>query len=172
VYNSRMINSSVRHCFSCGNSAMTRFIEGRDRQICSVCGIVLYQNPYPASAVLLVQNGRILLVKRGMEPQKGLWALPAGYQEHDETPEQAARREMHEETGLMAGKLQLFDLVYNDFNPYRPINVAVFLTEEAEGVLTPGDDVTEAGFFPLNQLPTQLAFNYIPHCLKRLALTA
>lgn len=145
------------------------FIEGRYRHVCSLCKLVLYQNPSPAAAVLLVQQERVLLVKRAMEPQQGLWALPAGFQEVGETPEQAARREMHEETGLIAGKLRLFDLVYNDCNPLKPVNVAVFLAEQAEGQLTPGDDVSDAAFFPLNQLPTRLAFDYIPQCLKRLS---
>lgn len=163
-----MTNPSVRHCFSCGNIAIIRFTEGRDRSVCSVCNLILYQNPHPAAAVLLVQQNRILLVKRALEPQQGFWALPAGYQEADETPEAAARREMHEETGLIAGKLQLFDLVYNDQTPHKPVNVAVFIATAAEGKLTPGDDVSEAGFFPLDQLPHPLAFNYINRCLQRL----
>ena len=159
---------SIKHCFSCGHPAFTRFVEGRDRRICEVCSLVLYQNPSPAAAVLLVQENQVLLVKRAMAPQKGLWALPAGFQELDETPESAARREMYEETGLTAGKLQLLDLVYNDYYPHKPVNVAIFFAEHAQGQLTPGDDVSEAGFFPLDQLPATLAFNYIHQCLKRL----
>lgn len=170
-YNDEMTNFSVRHCFSCGNSAVIRFVEGRDRHICSICDLVLYQNPHPAAAVLLVREDRVLLVKRGMEPRKGLWAFPGGFQEVNETPEQAARRELHEETGLIVGKLQLFDLIYNDLNPLKPVNVAIFLAREAEGHLLPGDDVSDASFFPMNTLPA-LAFNYIPDCLQRLAVPA
>ena len=160
----------IRHCFACGNPAVTRFIEGRDRHTCSVCDKVLYQNPHPAAAVLYLQEDRLLLVKRGVAPQKGLWALPAGFQEMDETPEQAARREMHEETGMQAKELKLFDLFFNDHDPTRPINVAVFLTFNAEGHLKPGDDVLDADFFPLNQLPTELAFPYIKECIKKIPL--
>lgn len=163
-----MTESNIKHCFSCGNIAHIRFIEGRRRHVCGACGMILYQNPSPAAAVLLVNNGRILLVKRALEPQKGSWALPAGFQEFDETPEQAARREMQEETGLTPENLRLFDLVYNDCVPYKPVNVAVFFTENAHGSLIPGDDVSEAQFFPLDQLPTELAFPYIHSCLQRL----
>lgn len=165
-----MRESFIRHCFSCGNIAHICFIEGRDRHVCSVCETILYQNPSPAAAVLFVKNGSILLVKRALEPQKGLWALPAGFQELDETPEQAARREMQEETGLIPENLRLFDLVYNDCVPHKPVNVAVFLAESAHGSLTPGDDVSEAHFFSLNQLPSELAFDYIYPCLQRLSL--
>jgi 8-oxo-dGTP diphosphatase len=167
-YNLRMLESFIKHCFLCGNKAHIRYVEGRNRHVCSICETILYQNPSPAAAVLLVNNDQILLVKRGLEPQKGLWALPAGFQEWDETPEQAARREMQEETGLIAENLQLFDLVYNDCVPHKPVNVAVFLAKSARGTLTPGDDVSEADFFPLNQLPSNLAFSYIQRCLQRL----
>lgn len=165
-----MTESNIKHCFSCGNFAQIRFIEGRERHVCRVCDMILYQNPSPAAAVLLINNGRILLVKRALEPQKGLWALPAGFQEFDETPEQAACREMQEETGLTPESLRLIDLVYNDCVPHKPVNVAVFFAENAHGSLTPGDDVSEAQFFPLDQLPTKLAFRYIHLCLQRLAL--
>jgi len=163
-----MITQLIRHCFSCGNLAVVRFVDGRERYMCGVCEQVIYQNPSPAAAVMLVQAGRVLLVKRGVEPQKGRWGLPAGFQELDETPEQAARREMHEETGLMPGKLQLFDLAFNNHNPHKPVNVAIFMAQEAEGALQPGDDVAEVNFFPIHQLPTDLAFHYIHDCLRRL----
>jgi len=157
----------ISHCFSCGKLAGQRYLEGRERLFCQSCDLILYQNPKPAAAVLLLRQNQILLVKRAMEPQKGLWALPAGFQELDETPEEAARREMHEETGLKAGKLKLLDLIYNNHNPLKPVNVAIYLAEEAEGQLTAGDDVSQAYFFPINQLPTQLAFNYIHDCLRK-----
>ena len=160
---------TIKHCYSCGGSAIIQFLEGRDRHICSACSLILYQNPSPAAAVLLVRDNRVLLVKRAMEPKKDCWAFPAGFQEIDETPESAARRELEEETGLIAGKLQLFDLIYNDFLTHKPVNVAIFLAENAHGTLTPGDDVSEAGFFPFDQLPQQLAFHYIHNCLQRLS---
>lgn len=159
----------IRYCFSCGNIANTRFIEGRCRQVCNACETILYQNPSPAAAVLLVKNDAVLLVKRALEPQKGLWALPAGFQEFDETPEEAASREMQEETGLTPHNLRLFDLIYNNSVPHKPVNVAVFLADDAHGTLTPGDDVSAAEFFSLNQLPDELAFRYINSCLQRLS---
>jgi 8-oxo-dGTP diphosphatase len=167
-----MIDYRIKHCYDCGHLAVTSFTEGKNRRVCTVCQLILYENPHPASSVLFIKGDQILLVKRALEPKKGLWALPGGYQEIDETPEQAARREMHEETGLKPGKLALFDLVYNDHSPDKPVNVAVYLTQEAEGQLQAGDDVSEAAFFPLNELPHPLAFHYIYDSLKKLTPSA
>lgn len=166
-----MLNHAILHCSACGKPTQERFLEGRNRLVCDICGMIAYQNPNPASAVLLIEENRVLLVKRAMEPQKGTWALPAGFQEMDETPEQAARRELHEETGLIVGKLSLFDLVYHDSLTHKPVNVAIYLAHEYQGKLVAGDDVCEALFFPLGQLPQNLGFDYIQRCLSRLVET-
>ncbi|MBS0352120.1 MAG: NUDIX hydrolase [Proteobacteria bacterium] len=163
-----MIDDRIKHCYSCGHIAQTLFTEGKNRRVCSVCQLILYENPNPASSVLFIKENQILLVKRALEPRKDLWALPGGYQELDETPEQAAKREMYEETGLKSDKMVLFDLFYNDQSD-KPVNVAVFFTQDAQGQLQAGDDVSDVAFFPINNLPDPLAFHYIYHCLKKLS---
>jgi len=75
--------------------------EGRKRLVCPACGWVNYENPIPSSAALVRnEKGEILLVKRGVEPGRGKWALPSGFIEIEETPEEACLRELKEETGL------------------------------------------------------------------------
>lgn len=138
------------------------------RQFCDQCQVIAYQNPCPASAILMVDGNRVLLVKRALDPKKGAWAFPAGFQEYDETPEQAARRELLEETGLQVDHLQLLDLVYNDFDNTPPVNLAIFFGKFCGGELKPGDDVEAAAFFPLDQLPENIGFDYIPNCLARI----
>ena len=101
-------------------------------------------------------QGRLLLVRRGVEPAAGKWALPAGFVNADEDPRAAAQREALEETGLevVVGKVI-------DAYPGEPGDgVTFFLSFEAEvvgGTLAAGDDATEVGFFALDALP-ELAF--------------
>lgn len=156
----------------CGDKTQDTFLEGMNRSFCNQCEIIHYQNPCPAVAVLLFQANQVLLVKRAVEPKKDHWALPAGFQELHEAPEQAARRELEEETGLTVGKLELIDLIYVNSSSMKPVNLAVFLGKEFSGKIMPGDDVSEAVFFPIAQLPTNLGFDHIHQCINRIKQTS
>jgi len=68
-----------------------------ERDVCSHCGFVAYQNPKIVVGSVVRSGDGILLCKRAIEPRKGFWTLPAGYLEQNETPEQGARREAYEE---------------------------------------------------------------------------
>ena len=70
------------------------------RPVCPQCGYIVYYNPLVATGALIEQAGRIVLVRRAVEPRAGFWGLPAGYVEADETAEEAATREVREETQI------------------------------------------------------------------------
>lgn len=71
----------------------------------------MYTYQYPrykiTCDVACVCNGRLLIIKRGRDPGRGLFALPGGNLEVDELLEDCARRELREETGIVAGRLEL-----------------------------------------------------------------
>ena len=116
---------------------------------------MLWLNPASAAAgVVLDDRGRVLLVQRAIQPYRGAWALPAGYQEQDEEPRACLRREVREETGLDVEPYELFDLLHVE-DPRRPANVAVFLCRVESGDLRPGDEETQADWFALDDLPVQ-----------------
>jgi len=74
---------------------------------CEGCGFEFYLNPAAAVAGLIFdKQGRLLVIVRGKEPARGLWDLPGGFTDPDETAEQALKREIKEELGLEVSSLQ------------------------------------------------------------------
>ncbi|UCH11585.1 MAG: NUDIX hydrolase [Fidelibacterota bacterium] len=144
---------TLKYCSNCGAKNESRFLEGRKRYVCPACGTVHYENPRPAVTVIVVEDGNIVLVKRAVEPAKGKWCLPGGFMEMQESAEQAAHRELEEETGLTARDLAFLGLCPYPGGILGDLLVLGFMTENIEGRLTPGDDASEAQFFPLEKLP-------------------
>lgn len=102
----------VKYCENCGSPLEEILLptEDRPRLVCVECGHVAYVNPRIVSGTLPVANGRVWLLRRGIEPRLGYWTYPAGYQELDETTVEAAVRETLEETGLRVAISRLFGL--------------------------------------------------------------
>jgi mutator protein MutT len=99
-----------------------------------------------AGAVVRDQHGRLLLVRRGHPPAEGRWSLPGGRVEPGETPAQAARREVREETGLEVEIGRLLASV--ELGPYL---VHDFAGVVLGGTLRSGDDAAEARWCSLEQ---------------------
>lgn len=122
--------------------------------MCARCGFIAYRNPIPVALVLARDDGRLLLVRRANDPLRGFWAPPAGYVEIDESVEDAAARETHEETGL-AVTLEGLRGVYSA--PSLGILIVVYDARVVGGTPTPGDDVEDVGLFAPGELPRQPA---------------
>ena len=89
----------MKFCSECGKTVVHRIPDGDNlpRYICEHCNIIHYQNPKLVVGCLPVWKEQVLLCKRAIEPSYGLWTLPAGFMENQETLEEAALRESHEE---------------------------------------------------------------------------
>jgi 8-oxo-dGTP diphosphatase len=94
-----------------------------------------------ADAVVLDPRGRVLLIRRKNPPFVGHYALPGGFVDVGETVEDACRRELREETGIIASKLQLIG-VYSDprRDPRRHAVGVAYLTRVRSAKGTAGDD--------------------------------
>ncbi|MDQ6437989.1 NUDIX hydrolase [Mesorhizobium sp. LHD-90] len=111
--------------------------------------------PIPAVSVALVRGERVLLVKRGRAPSRGLYAFPGGRVEAGETLEEAARRELLEETGLQAGPLSpVIELVVGGGKEDAPVQfrLQVFSAQHIGGEPVSASDAEEAVFFTLDEL--------------------
>ncbi len=157
----------LNFCPNCGSPMADRFLFGRTRRACPSCGFVFFREPKLAVGAVVEREGQVLLVRRGVDPQKGLWCLPAGYVEYDEGPVTAVLREVREETGLL---IRISDLLAAYHVRSDPRGMGVILVYRAfpiGGELTPGDDASEVGFFAPDQIPTDLAFASTRRALLR-----
>lgn len=94
-----------RFCPQCGSADLAQHIPGGDthaRLICGSCQYIHYVNPKIIAGCIIEQEGKYLLCQRAIPPRPGTWTLPAGFMESGETTEQAALREVWEETGVRA----------------------------------------------------------------------
>jgi ADP-ribose pyrophosphatase YjhB (NUDIX family) len=116
------------------------------------------KGPWPragASAVLF-RGEAVLLIERGGGPSEGLWSLPGGSIEAGETAEDAARREVREETGLIAhisGLAGVYDIIDRDNDGAVVLHyvIATYFGRADDGEPGPGSDAREARFFALDK---------------------
>jgi ADP-ribose pyrophosphatase YjhB (NUDIX family) len=90
--------AEARFCPRCGRPAEVDFPR---RITCPHCGYAAYFNPKPvAGAIPVDEAGRVILLRRGFDPGRGLWTFPGGFVDLGESVEAAACRETDEELGL------------------------------------------------------------------------
>lgn len=127
-----------------------------------------YDYPHPAVTTDCVVFGfdgkdlHILLIERGIEPYKGMWALPGGFLRMDESADECARRELQEEANLCDIYLeQFYTFTKVNRDPReRVLTIAYFaLVRKNDYKVTGGDDATDARWFRLDELPP-LAFDH------------
>jgi 8-oxo-dGTP diphosphatase len=106
-----------------------------------------------ACDMVLVEDGKILLIRRAAEPFKGEWAVPGGRIEDDETAEQCLAREMKEETGLDVVPVKMTGLYSDPGRDPRRVIAAAFLVRRVGGEVRGGDDAAEARWFDLDKMP-------------------
>lgn len=128
------------------------------RRVCPACGFIFFRDPKVAAGVLAEQAGRVLMVKRAVDPHQGDWALPAGFVEIDEGPVEAALRECTEETGLIAHVTGILDSFHGRSDGRDPVILILYWARIVGGALKAGDDAEQVRFFAPDEIPNNLAF--------------
>jgi len=109
---------------------------------------------------IITDNGKIVLIQRQNAPFRGMWALPGGFVDENETVRHACMREAQEETGLIVTPQTLID-VYSEpkRDPRGYVISVLFSCHVLKGELKAGDDAAKAKWFQLKQLPP-MAFDH------------
>lgn len=146
----------MKYCPNCGKPLVLTLTDGRERPACASedgCGFVHYGNYSIGVGGLVVRGDTVLLIQRNQDPGKGLWTIPGGYVEFDETAEVGVVREVEEETGIQT---QLLGLVAfrSRVNLRNNDAYAVFLLEAVGGnfIATPNEEIASVNFFGLEEL--------------------
>ena len=147
------------YCPRCASRLGYRLRGGIERPACEACGYVQFRNPVVGVAIVVVEDGRLLLGRRAQGRDRGgLWCIPCGYVEWGEEIRDAAHREFLEETGLEVEPGEVFAVHSNFHNP-DSLTVGVwFRGRLTGGKLEALDDLDDVGFFDPASLPGPLAF--------------
>ena len=163
----------IKHCKACGAPTAYRLPDDGDtklRAVCTACSTVHYENPLNVVGtipVLVDAQGqhRVLLCQRNIEPRKGLWTLPAGFMELNESAAQGAARETDEEAGAQIQMQDLFSLI----NVPRVGQVHFFYRAKLlSDVFNPGFETMQTGLFTQADVPwDNIAFRTVRDTLER-----
>jgi ADP-ribose pyrophosphatase YjhB (NUDIX family) len=159
------------HCPRCASALHVEAGRGR----CAACGLVVYAHSDPTASAVVVDQGRVLLARRAGQPYQGMWDVPGGFLEEGEHPLDALRRELLEETGAEIEPLEFLGVWMDRYGEgdAAPWTLNLFWTARLRSgprELTPGDDVAELRWFPLDELPApgELAFANVGLVLSEL----
>ncbi len=147
----------MRYCSDCSDSLKWKEIEHRQRQYCPRCGKVFYSQLKVGAGGIIEQDGKILLVRRAQNPFKNSWNLPAGYVENDESPAEAAVREVFEETGLQVEENGLVGVHFFADDPRGNGILIVYQCAIVSGRVRETDEGLQIKYFAKQAIPENLA---------------
>lgn len=159
------LGDEPRFCPACGRPLSTQVL-GEDHRPRLVCpdGHVTWRNPRIVVGTLPVAGGRVFLVRRDIEPGRGLWSYPGGFLELGEAAQEGARRETEEETRL---RVEVGRLIGVYSRPHAGVVTVIYEAQVVGGEPTPGLETTEVRGFAPDEIPWDaLAFSTAESALR------
>jgi len=156
----------MNFCSGCGNKVHQAVPPGdnRVRWCCAHCGAIHYQNPNVVVGTVSTWAEEILLCRRAIEPRYGLWTLPAGFLENDETTAQGAERETREEAGATIELLRPYAMI--DVPHVNQVHL-FYRARMLHPELDPGEESLEARLFQVAEIPwDRIAFRTVEKTLR------
>lgn len=156
----------LNYCPRCGHALEMRRAFGRARRYCPSCDVIVFREHKVAAGVIVERDGKVLLVRRSIEPRRGLWTFPGGFVDFGEEPAEAAVRECWEETGLEVEITELLQVVAGQEHEAGADIVIIYGARPLAGKPSPGDEVDRLDFFGPEDLPP-LAFDATREALNQ-----
>ena len=149
-----------KYCPMCSRELTNQEKFGQLRQVCPdrACGFVHFLDPKVVAVVLVEQGDKILVGRRNIEPGKGKWSFPGGYVDRGERVEDAARREVKEETNLDIRLSNLLGVYSETDSPQILVVYRATIEPTSDPIRPQLEEVSELAFFSLAEMP-RLAFN-------------
>src|SRR5436189_989377 len=142
-----------RFCPVCGAGLSSRLLKPGEpeRLVCGGCDFVFYLDPKVAAGTLVTVEGRLLLLRRAIEPRYGAWVFPGGFVDRGEHPEEAAAREAREEAGIEVRIQELLGIFSHPSG--SPVVLVVYTGDLIAGQPAALDESLEVGTFAPEELP-------------------
>ena len=155
-----MPDSTYKFCPFCATLLVEKPISHTWRPTCPGCGFISFLEPKVVTVVVIEHEGKILLGRRNMNPAKGMWSFFGGYVDRGEKIEEAAVREVKEETNLDVQLEELIGLYSERGNPHLLVAYrASVVNNDVSGLAAQPEEMTELAFFTLEDIP-ELAFPF------------
>lgn len=146
--------SRINFCPECGGPLLPHVVGGEQRRhlFCQRCQVSCHDYPMVVVTTFVASGNRLLWVQRGLEPQRGKWAIPGGFLENGETLAEGAARELHEEAGILLrpDRLQLY--MTGTITFINQIYMGFRATVDSE-FCDPGEESMDCRFFTREECP-------------------
>ncbi len=136
---------------------------------CSACKIHIYNDPSPTAGILPIKDDKVLLSKRAISPFKGSYDIIGGFLERGEHPEEAAKREAKEETGLDIEPVELLGIFTDRYGKKGSYVVNIhYIGKIVGGLMTAQEDVASLHWVPIGKIPKNHGFKSTRKSLQTL----